>query len=437
MGKHHHDDGVEDAKRRAARSAKQIETGGWFKPGEQKYRVRLLNTPGDKERRSPAIFAEYQVHRNIGPNKRWGRCGNLPGKSGHCWLCKKVAKLEAEGRTKEAAKLKPQLMIAVNIMVWDSETEEWTGPLLWENGQGKSAKAMGYKLVNLISNEKRDYVSDKRGYAFEFRRKGTGVNTDWGDIDPDDKRTEVPKPILKKLVPFADSSLSKYREEWLKDSYYGREKTKENEDMAAKKKQKRHDDDEDEVSDSSDTSSDASDEESSDSSDNDSDSSDKKDKKKKKKKGKSKKDSSDDSDSSDKDSDADDSDSSDKDSDADDSDSSDKDSDADDSDSSDKDSDDSDSSDKDSDADDSDSSDKDSDADDSDSSDKDSDDSDSSDKDSDSSDKDSDSSDKDSDSSDSSDDGKKKKKKKKERKPRSDKGKPRGTRATKKKKKKH
>src|SRR5580692_4448909 len=139
MSKHHHSDSdMDEARKRAKSSRKQIETGGRFRPPENKSEIRILETPPDKERDSPALYLEYQVHRNIGPNKRFARCGNAPGEKGKCWLCNKRAKQEKEGNTRQAAKLAPDLMLAVQVAVKDQDLEEMVGPLLWEMSSGKS-----------------------------------------------------------------------------------------------------------------------------------------------------------------------------------------------------------------------------------------------------------------------------------------------------------
>lgn len=286
MGNHNDDDAVEDAKTRANKSRKQIEIGNRFKPPVGTTKIRVLRTPPDKERNSPPIFIEYQVHRDIGPNKRFARCGNEPGETGKCWLDRKGEHLERKHRIKEAAKLSPQLMIAVQVAVKDREVGEWIGPILWEMGSGKSADAMGYKIRGIVGSDRRDYTDPKHGYNIYIKRTGTGLSTKWGDIDHDEKTSAVPKGIQKRLKPFVDTDLSVYDEEWQKNCYYGKDNLKENDDMPKKKK------DEASASDSSASDASSSDASSSDSSSSDNSASDSSSKKSKKKK-KSKKDASD------------------------------------------------------------------------------------------------------------------------------------------------
>ena len=349
MGHHKHreEDEFESRKQQGRESLKERETRGtWTPPPDTKSVIRGLKTPPDKERESPGLYLEYDVHRNIGPNKRFGMCGNpVGGHKNRCWLCKKRAQLIKEGRTSQAAKLAPQRMLAIQVAVYNDEMETFIGPLLWAMTMG-GPDSMGVKMMEIITSKRRDYFDHKHGYDLDFRRRGVGLKTKWGDIDHAEDSSKVPKGIIKKLKPFCDlEGLRQYDEQWLKDAYYGREKEKEKGKMAKKKK----DESDESVSDTS--SSDASESNASDSdasgsdtSSSDTSSSDTKSKKKKKK---SKKDESDsDSSSSDSDSDADSSDSdsssSDSDSDASSSDEDDSDKESSDSDSSSSDSDESD-----------------------------------------------------------------------------------------------
>src|ERR1700756_4682994 len=117
---------MEEARDRAKKSRKQVETGGRFRPGEGRHTIRILETPPDKKRNSPALLCEYYAHWNIGINKRYGRCGNEPGeKRNNCWLCRKVEKLEKDGRTKEAAKMQRQERMMVQVAVLDKDLGEF------------------------------------------------------------------------------------------------------------------------------------------------------------------------------------------------------------------------------------------------------------------------------------------------------------------------
>lgn len=236
MGHNHND--MDDARKRAKLSRKQIETGGRFKPPEGKSEIRILETPPDRERDSPALYMEYFVHRNVGPNKRFCMCGNKPGQTKHkrCWLCKKKKKYETS----------KQQELAVQVAVKDQDLDELVGPLVWQMGVGKSADAMGYKIKGVISSDRRNYTDHKRGYNLHFKRTGLGLKTKWSDIDHDDEPSRVPKGILKQLKPFVDTGIPQYDEQWQKDCYYGRDENSKGEDdnMAGKKKSKKQEVDE-------------------------------------------------------------------------------------------------------------------------------------------------------------------------------------------------
>jgi hypothetical protein len=263
---------MEEARRRAKSSRKQIETGGRFTAPEGRHEIRVLETPADKERKSPALYLEYLVHYKVGPNKRTARCGNEPGQTKHrrCWLCRKIAQLEQEGRTAKAAEMAPQQKLAVQVAVKDPDSGDMVGPLLWEMPVGKSADSIGYKIKGVISSDRRNYTDHKRGYNIHFRRIGQMLKTKYEDFEADDHHSKVPSGIVKQLKPFVDAGIYQYDEQWQKDAYYGRDEKGEN-TMAAKKKGKKVKDDDSDVSSSDVSSSDAS---SSDASGSDSSSSD-------------------------------------------------------------------------------------------------------------------------------------------------------------------
>src|ERR1700685_232443 len=81
---------------------------GRFKLVEGENTIRIL--PRVKAK-SKVPFYEYLVHREVGPNKRFMRCGkNLHG-DGDCWLCDKkipaLAASESPSKNKMAAALQP------------------------------------------------------------------------------------------------------------------------------------------------------------------------------------------------------------------------------------------------------------------------------------------------------------------------------------------
>jgi hypothetical protein len=299
---HHHDDEDTDAQKRAQQSLRDKESKGRFAfPDGITTEFRLLKTPGDKERKSPPTFLEYMQHTNVGPNKRMARCGCRPGENDirKCWLHRKSQSLKDKGRTSEAAKLTPKKFIAVQVAVRDRDSGDMVGPLLLTANSGIKATALGPKLLSIVCHTKMSRLLDpKRGYNYKMKRKGQGINTDYGELKRDDEPSRVPKEIIQRLQPFADLPLPEYSEEWQKAAYYGTEG--DNKDMAAKgkKKSRKRDASDSSSSDASASESDASSSDasssdasssSSDASSSDASSSDASDKDTKKKKGKSKK----------------------------------------------------------------------------------------------------------------------------------------------------
>src|SRR5579864_8478229 len=162
---HHHDDDVADARKRAEQERRKQETSGRFNLPVGKTTFRVLKTPGDKERNSPPLYIQFLAHSNVGPRRRFLRCGNEPGeRAKNCWLCKKADKLQRKGKTKQAAALRPQLKLAVQIAVLDKESGELIGPLLWTMSSGKKATGIGYKVYGIFTSKKAEkYLDHKRG----------------------------------------------------------------------------------------------------------------------------------------------------------------------------------------------------------------------------------------------------------------------------------
>src|SRR6266403_911091 len=94
--RHHGDDSseFETARKNAERSRREKETKGRFTLPEGRTVFRILKTPSDKERNSPILYIEYKMHNNVGPNKRYLRCGNDGPETKNCWGDNKRAKLE-------------------------------------------------------------------------------------------------------------------------------------------------------------------------------------------------------------------------------------------------------------------------------------------------------------------------------------------------------
>lgn len=239
--------------------------------------IRVLKTP--KGKKSTAVVFEFAVHNEVGPEKKWLRCGIHPTtKKGKDFLCDTaIPRLEKKNKETRAAKLAPQTKVVVQVAKI-SESGKWTGPHLWYPS-GKTATEL---LTSILQSKKRDYVNHEKGYNLNIHRTGSGFkDTRYGAIIPDDERSKVPQRILDKLVPFDElKSIPAYDETRQKKAYYG-EDYDEDDDKDTKRKKSRDDEDADEDEDYE--------EEEEDDDDDDDDEDDRKSKSKKKKKSKSKK----------------------------------------------------------------------------------------------------------------------------------------------------
>ena len=228
----------EDYRSRARSQRQDKLEGNRFKLEQGINVFRILKTPEDKARHSPDVWIEYRMHSDVGPKARFVRCGKSMSGKGRCWLCDvKIPKLQAKGRSSEAAAMEAKPQLGIQVARVDKDTGKMRGPKLYSMNNG-GPKSMAYKLQGIIQADK-DYLSHKKGYNLTVERVGKGkTDTTYSDPRPDDEPSKVPKSILEKLKPFVDV-IPTYDEEYMKAAYYG---TEEDSSMA-KGKKKRHDED--------------------------------------------------------------------------------------------------------------------------------------------------------------------------------------------------
>lgn len=260
---------MEDYKERARRRAQERQISIWWKLKEGDNTFRVLPTPETpepeegadkkernayKRRKTPSVFIEYNVHRNVGPRKQQVRCGHAPTQDMHdqeCWICDvQIPKLEAKGQDTRAKLLAPEPVLAMQI-AQVSEEGEFTGPFIFT-----PAKTVGDQiLATVLGSKKRDYVDPKKGFNLTISRTGTGFkDTRYGMVEPDTDPSEVPSKMIGKLKPFSDlKELPVYSEEAQKAAYFGRELDEadtddedEDEDLAPRRGRDVEDDDGDE-----------------------------------------------------------------------------------------------------------------------------------------------------------------------------------------------
>jgi len=187
----------------------------WKLPeGETTFRV-LPNAKGEK---FPEFF-EYRMHGQVGPGKKYMRCGKNFRGEGRCWLCDIVIP-SLEKSPKQSKKLAAAAMKAKNccgIMVATIVNGKWRGPFFWEAPFTVANKIMGVM-------HKHNVADPKRGCNLTISRTGTGkTSTRYGDLDRDENKSAVPPALLQRLTPFSDH-VRPYDEAYMKASFYGRDK---------------------------------------------------------------------------------------------------------------------------------------------------------------------------------------------------------------------
>lgn len=227
----------------ARQRLKDKQSKGRFKLDVGENTLRILPNARGAER-SP--FFEYYIHREVGPNKRFLRCGKkVPDAVGDCWLCDRlIPKLEASGnkaKLARAAALERKEQFVVQVAVLDTDSNKYKGPYLWAVSTG-GAKSLAAGLLRLFQSKKRDYADPKKGYNLTIDRTGTGMtDTRYGPPTPDEEPSKVPSDILGKLKKFSDL-VPGYSEEEQKAAYFGRDR----EDDADTKRKGRDEEEEEE-----------------------------------------------------------------------------------------------------------------------------------------------------------------------------------------------
>lgn len=162
--------------------------GQMFKPKEGENNIRILPVTWDPREGPGAKGFEWGdnwaievfIHRDVGPDKQTYLClAKMKGED--CPLCDARGEIDDEELSKKL-KAKPQLCAYII-----DRADEKAGPLIWR------VPATVEKEIQLRSKVKGtgEILSvdhPDRGYDITFRRKGTGLNTDYAgvDIDRDD-----------------------------------------------------------------------------------------------------------------------------------------------------------------------------------------------------------------------------------------------------------
>ncbi len=240
---------VTDQKARARKRAAELNSSIWFKLKEGDNTFRILPTPESKK--SPGLWLEYNVHRDVGPRKAVVRCGKDPQTNeGDCWLCDTmIPKLRKKGAEARASALdsKPVFLVQVaKVVIGDDEVPKFSGPFLFNPSKGVA----GQLLSSVFGSKKRTYEDPKKGYNITLSRTGTTKNdTRYGVLESDDEPSQVPSDLIKKLKAFSElKEVPGYDEAKQKAAYQGLDNVPDDEDEEeTESKDTDSDDDDDDV----------------------------------------------------------------------------------------------------------------------------------------------------------------------------------------------
>jgi hypothetical protein len=243
-------DAEQDWRAEAGRRFKEKQQKGRFKLAEGENTIRILCYEDKKGRRR--VFFEYRVHREVGPNKRFVRCGTNVHGEGECWLCDEkipaLANSDDAGKQKRAELLAAKEQFVVQVATVDTDTGKMNGPFLWTVPTG-GARSLAARLLGVLKSTKRDYVDPEEGYNLTIERTGMGkTDTNYSQPIPDEEPSKVPSRILAAVKPFGQL-IPAYSEEQQKAAYFGRderEEAEEAEEEETKPKRRAAAEDEDE-----------------------------------------------------------------------------------------------------------------------------------------------------------------------------------------------
>lgn len=204
--------------RLAAKKALQAANSkGRFKlpDGETIFRV-FPNALGMEDH---ADFECYYIHADVGPDKRYVRCGkDASTNEGSCWICDyllpKMYQSKNPATRQAAQKMEKKDCFAVQIIYKDNITGEWRGPVVYDTSVGVMKS-----LLQLFQSSRR-YTHPVKGYNLTILKSGQGLKTRYSGITADATPTPVPKALWAKLKPF-DQLLPEYSEAKQKANYYG------------------------------------------------------------------------------------------------------------------------------------------------------------------------------------------------------------------------
>ncbi len=187
---------------------------------------------------------EVRLHRDVGPDKKYNiRCGHEVDGTGSCWLCDvKIPELEnfnSPSKRMQAQAMAPKDQLVVNASRFDPDTNKFTTAKPWWMGLN-GGQSLGVRILARVAGSgisKKDFVSPTKGYNLNIERTGTGLNTKYPEIEPDESPSVVPKSILLGMKDL-DSVVQQYDAEDQKAAYYGRDREEESSSGRGDRKRK-------------------------------------------------------------------------------------------------------------------------------------------------------------------------------------------------------
>jgi len=190
-------------------------TGKRFKLQKGDNNLRVLPTKDHKGDEEPSVFHPFNVHPNVGPEKRWPTCGKDANGKGRCYTCdKKIPKLEASSSRsdrKRAEDSKPIEQLKIQVASYNPEAEKFSGPFPLDL-KGGGADSISFRILKALQNPKKDCVDPRHGHNIGIEATGDNLSRRYSSPVIDDDETIVPKSILLAMKTF-DELIPKYSEQ--------------------------------------------------------------------------------------------------------------------------------------------------------------------------------------------------------------------------------
>lgn len=218
---------MSDWKKAAQERAKSLKEGDSFKLTEGLNCFRLMP---DKRGMKYPPYVEILVHRNVGPDKWFGRCGHEIDGSGKCWLCNvKIPELQKSSQSSKqmmAETLASQEQMICQVSRYDPDTKRFSAPKPWWVSNARTVRPL---LLSKICDTRYSFDDPVKGYNLNIERSGMGPrNTTYDPPVRDEESTKVPQEVLNKIKAWSEF-VPKYNEADMQAAYYGRSRDREDE----------------------------------------------------------------------------------------------------------------------------------------------------------------------------------------------------------------